>query len=652
MRTDGLQGGRAASRPGSPVITPPTLPNRLRPFAFHFYRQFLWGSLGLVAFPILSRGAFASIAYATKRLTDSVLAMRDPAAEAGKLVKPFALFVALVVARFVVDAGAWFSSYHTRSPMLRRIKEEVFAYTQRLSSSYFENTLSGKIAHRAIMLPDQVLLLFDMVVFDFLPGAAFFAFVAVFFYLASPAFFAAALVAIATYFSVSLLVGRECTRRAIASNEAKAAVTGRIVDVLTNVRNVFFFANQPLEDHQLEHYTDEECKRRRASYRAVVRLRCVQYTMDIAMWVVFVGGALGAWVHGLIGAGDFVMMTALTSSLLQTAYNLGQRIPEFYDQIGSARESIDTLIVPATVTDKPGAPALRVTEGAIHFDRIDFAYELPSEGRRLRTVVQNFDLVIPAGQRAGLVGPSGAGKTTLMGLLLRMHDVSRGAIRIDGQDLRDVTQESLRQSIALIPQDTTLFHRNLLENIRYGRPGASDEEVELAARRAHAHEFIVEQEHGYRTMVGERGVKLSGGQRQRIAIARAILKNAPILLLDEATSALDSHSEQIIQSAMREAMAGKTVIAIAHRLSTVMDMDRLIVLDRGAIVADGSHGELLRRGGLYAELWRKQSGDFDPRARRGALLDPTPQFGELEEQATSGLERSSEEGTTATTPEA
>ena len=621
-------------------MKPPALPNRLWPFSWHFYRQFPWGVLGLVVFPVLSRGVFASIAYATKRLTDTVLALHDPAHEASKVVGPFAFFATLVVARFAMDAGAWFSSYHTRSPLLRRIKEEIFAYTQRLSSSYFENTLSGKIAHRAIMLPEQVLQLFDMVVFDFLPSSAFFGFVAAFFYLASPAFFAAAVLAIVTYFSVSLLVGRECTRRAIASNEAKAAVTGRMVDVLTNIRNVFFFANQALEDEQLAQYTGEEFNRRRASYRAVVRLRCAQYAMDISMWLVFVGGALYAWLHGRIGAGDFVMTTALTSSLLQTAYNLGQRIPEFYDLVGSARESIDTLIVPATVTDSPGALPLRVTRGSIHLDRIAFSYELPGADaqRQLRNVVKDFELTVPAGQRVGLVGPSGAGKTTLMGLLLRMHDVSEGAIRIDGQDIRAVTQHSLRQAIALIPQDTTLFHRNLRENIRYGRPEASDEEVELAARRAHAHEFIIEQEHGYRTMVGERGVKLSGGQRQRIAIARAILKDAPILLLDEATSALDSHSEQIIQSAMREAMVGKTVIAIAHRLSTVMDMDRLIVLDRGRIVLDGSHHELLRQGGLYAELWQKQSGGFNPVTRPASVSEQSLELDALDEAPPSAVE--------------
>lgn len=615
-------------------MNPPALPNRLLPFSLHFFRQFLWGCLGLVVFSVASRAVFASIAYATKVLTDTVLAMRGPAAGRA-LLGPFFLFAGLVIARFALDATTWFCSYRTRSPMLVRIKEEVFAYAQRLSSAYFESTLSGKIAHRAVMLPDQVLALFDMMVFDFLPGTCFFLFVAAYFYLASPAFCAAAVASIAVYFTVSFFVGQECTRRAALNNEARAAVTGRIVDVITNIRNVFFFANQELEDHELERYTGEERERRWASYRAVVRLRCFQYVMDIGMWVGFVGGALYAWVHGMIGAGDFVMITALTSSLLQTAYNLGQRIPEFYDQLGSARESIETLIVPATVIDRADARSLQVTHGAIHFERVAFAYDAASDGSR--NIVKDFELLIPAGQRVGLVGPSGAGKTTLMGLLMRMHDVAEGAIRIDGQDIRAVTQESLRQSLALIPQDTSLFHRSLLENIRYGRPGASDEEVILAAKRAHAHDFIAELEQGYRTLVGERGLRLSGGQRQRIAIARAILRDAPILLLDEATSALDTHSEQIIQRAMREAMAGKTVIAIAHRLSTVMDMDRLLVLDRGKIVADGPHEELLRRGGLYAELWRKQSGGFNPVRRHTWGSEVAAEAPELEEQEASLL---------------
>jgi ABC-type multidrug transport system fused ATPase/permease subunit len=599
----------------------------------HFLRQFFWGALGLLMFPVLGRAVFATIPYATKKITDTVLAMHYASGDglhgaatlggashaASSLTAAVTLFVALVIGRFFIDCGVWFCSYHTRSPMLVRIKEEVFAYAQRLSPAYFENTLSGKIAHRAILLPDQVLALFDMTVFDFIPSAMYFFFVAAYFYVASPTFCAAAMLSIVVYFVTSLLVGRECARRASVNNEARAAVTGRIVDVITNIRNVFFFANQSLEDRNLKLFTGEERERRMALYRSVVRLRCVQYSMDIAMWLVFVGGALYAWVRGSITAGDFVMITALTGSLLQTAYNLGQRIPEFYEQLGGAQESIETLIVPATVTDKPGAPELRVPRGAIHFNRIAFAYQSVVRGGG-RHVVKDFELAIPAGQRVGLVGPSGAGKSTLMGLLMRMHDVTQGAIRIDGQDIREVTQDSLRSGLALIPQDTNLLHRSLLENIRYGRPTAGDDEVILAARRAHAHEFILELEQGYHTMVGERGIKLSGGQRQRIAIARAILRNAPILLLDEATSSLDSHSEQMIQQAMREAMDGKTVIAIAHRLSTVMDMDRLIVLQRGVIVADGSHAQLLRQGGLYAELWRKQSGESVPLQGQSAPL--------------------------------
>jgi ATP-binding cassette, subfamily B, bacterial len=600
----------------------PTLPNRLLPFAFHFFRQFVWGCLGLLVFPVLGRAVFASIAYATKRITDTVLATHGSAAAAWQQLQvPFTLFAGLVIGRFLLDGAVWFSSYNTRSPMLLRMKEEVFAYAQRLSPAYFESTLSGKIAHRAVMLPDEVLLLFDMMVFDFIPSAMFFVFVAAFFYVANPMFGLVAVGSIVVYFSASLIVGQECSRRSARNNDARAAVTGRIVDVITNIRNVFFFANQSLEDSQLHKYTGEERTCRMSLYVSVVRLRCVQYTMDIMMWLGFVGGALYGWVHEAIGAGDFVMITALTGSLLQTAYNLGQRIPEFYEHLGAARESIDTLIVTPLIQDRPDAAPLVIKNASIHFENVAFAYD--ATGRGPRNIVKDFELTIPAGQRVGLVGPSGAGKTTLMGLLLRLHDVTAGAIRLDGQDIRDVTQQSLRAAFGLIPQDTSLFNRALIENIRYGRPDATDEEVVEAAKRAHAHDFIIDLENGYHTLVGERGIKLSGGQRQRIAIARAILRDAPILLLDEATSALDSHSEQMIQDAMREAMVGKTVIAIAHRLSTVMDMDRLIVLRRGAIVEDGSHAELLALNGLYTELWNRQSGIFNPAARHPQELTDT-----------------------------
>jgi ABC-type multidrug transport system fused ATPase/permease subunit len=273
------------------------------------------------------------------------------------------------------------------------------------------------------------------------------------------------------------------------------------------------------------------------------------------------------------------------------------------DELGYIDDAIRMITPAHGVQDKPDALALKVTRGEIAFN--DVTFDFPGQ-----IVFQNLSLTIAPGQKVGLVGPSGAGKSTLMNVLLRLYDIHGGVIAIDGQDIRDVTQDSLRDNIAIIPQDTALFHRSLMDNIRYGNLHATEEQVMEAARLAHAHDFIKKLPEGYGTLVGERGIKLSGGQRQRIAIARAILKNAPILLLDEATSALDSESEKMIQDSLQTLMQGKTVIAIAHRLSTIATMDRLVVMDHGAVVEDGSHAELLAANGLYARLWAMQSGGF------------------------------------------
>jgi ABC-type multidrug transport system fused ATPase/permease subunit len=299
-----------------------------------------------------------------------------------------------------------------------------------------------------------------------------------------------------------------------------------------------------------------------------------------------------------------VLIVALVFNMLRTLADLSNSMPETFDLIGSIRDCINTLVVDRHLTDKSDAKALQVSRGQVDFNDVTFSYE---NGQK---VFDGLELHIPAGQRVGLVGASGAGKSTLISLLMRMNDVQSGGVCIDGQAVNMVTQISLRRQIGIIPQDSILFHRSIFENIRYGRMDATREDVEQAARKAHAHDFIMALPKGYDTMVGERGVKLSGGQRQRIAVARAILKNAPILLLDEATSALDSESEAAIQSSMADLMVGKTVIAIAHRLSTIASLNRLIVMDQGRIVEDGSHDELLRKGGYYAKLWAHQSGGF------------------------------------------
>jgi ATP-binding cassette subfamily B multidrug efflux pump len=308
-------------------------------------------------------------------------------------------------------------------------------------------------------------------------------------------------------------------------------------------------------------------------------------------------------------SGETASGLALVMRILAMSGWVMHTVRDVFENIGVVQESMETIARPHGIVDAPDAPRLEVTRGEVRFDDVSFHY-----GRE-EGVIQDLSLTIRAGEKVGLVGTSGAGKTTITSLLLRLHDLEGGRILVDGQDIATVSQDSLRNAIAVVTQDTSLLHRSIRDNIAYGRPSAREREIEQAARLAHAHDFIMDLEdhrgrRGYDAHVGERGVKLSGGQRQRIAIARVILKDAPILVLDEATSALDSEVEAAIQDSLATLMEGKTVIAIAHRLSTIAALDRLIVIDQGRIVEEGSHAELLRRGGLYARLWRRQSGGF------------------------------------------
>jgi ATP-binding cassette subfamily B protein len=309
------------------------------------------------------------------------------------------------------------------------------------------------------------------------------------------------------------------------------------------------------------------------------------------------------WQNGQAKVGDLVLITALAFGILHGTRDLAVALVDLTQHVARLQEATATLLTPHELKDRPNAPALPAGPGEVAFEQVRFAYP----GRP--AVLKDFDLVITPGQRVGLVGFSGAGKSTVLALLQRFYDVGSGRIAIDGHDIRDVTQDSLRNVMAVVPQDISLFHRTVLENIRYARPDATEAQVQAAADMAHCRDFIEAMPDGFETMVGDRGVKLSGGQRQRLAIARALLKNAPILLLDEATSALDTESEQAIQQALDKLMTGRTVIAIAHRLSTLQSFDRIIVMDKGRIVDDGSPTTLAARHGPYRELLRKQRMD-------------------------------------------
>jgi ATP-binding cassette subfamily B multidrug efflux pump len=392
-------------------------------------------------------------------------------------------------------------------------------------------------------------------------------------------------------------------------SEARSVLTGRIVDAYTNILTVKLFARPRDEDAYVRRAVDEHTGLFHASLRLNTLFGLSLSTLN-ALLVVSTGGlAILLWTRGVVAVGTVAMALPLAWQIVNVAGWVAWQVTAIFENVGVVQEGMSTIARPIALTDRPGAAALTVPRGEVKFENVRFGY-----GRETG-LIDGLSLTVRAGEKIGLVGRSGAGKSTLVNLLLRFFDLEDGRIVIDGQDIAAVTQESLRAQISVVTQDTSLLHRSIRDNIRYGRPEASEAEIMTAAQLAHADEFIGDLEdwkgrRGYDAQVGERGVKLSGGQRQRVAIARVILKNAPILVLDEATSALDSEVEAAIQASLGTLMAGRTVIAIAHRLSTIAQMDRLVVLDRGRTVEQGSHDELLRRNGHYAALWRRQSGGF------------------------------------------
>ena len=415
---------------------------------------------------------------------------------------------------------------------------------------------------------------------------------------------------------------RELSR---VSSEGRSLVMARIVDSYTNILTVKLFARPAQEDAYVRDALQEHQAAVAGYMRTASNFILTLAAMNATLLAATAAVGLWLWGTGQVGAAAVATALPLAWQITNTAGWVSWEVAAIFENVGMVQEGMQTIALPRSGADRPGARPLVVSRGEIEFRDVTFDYGRTGGA----PVIDRLSLVVRPGERVGLVGRSGAGKSTLVNLLLRFYELEKGGIRIDGQDLREVTQDSLRAAIGMVTQDTSLLHRSIAANIRYGRPEATDGEVEAAARRAHAHEFIVslrdwKDRAGYDAHVGERGVKLSGGQRQRIAIARVALKDAPVLVLDEATSALDSEVELAIQEQLLGLMQGKTVIAIAHRLSTIARMDRLIVLDAGRIAEQGTHDELLRQGGIYEKLWSHQSGGFlaPDVARAGSEAEP------------------------------
>lgn len=584
------------------------LPNTLTKFIWHFVKK------QKPYFIIIQILAFAwSIdntiwPFVLKVLIDKIMVYTKDKGDLWHYLMPILIF--WVISWLIIDAAYRIYGFMMAKVFPRfgaHIRMAMFEYVQGHSYDYFASHFAGNISNRISDMTESATRIMQLIMTLFIPAFLALVIAAVVFYLINPLFALLLVGWTLLHMSICFLGARRCSTLSRIHSDSRSFLTGKVVDALTNIINVKLFARKRYECSYANHYQQDEQEKYIASLTIAEKIKvALSVSAFIFPGVLLTWYIIYSWQHALISIGSLVLIFNTTWNIQHLAWFAGLELPNLYKEIGICQNAMSLIRAEHEIKDNENASTLNVEIGDITFDHVTFHY---LKGTK---VFNNLSTTIEAGSKVGLVGFSGGGKSTFVNLIMRFFNVESGEITIDGINISDVTVDSLRSQISMIPQDPSLFHRTLRENIAYGKVDATEHEIIAAAKHAHCHEFITSLPEGYDSLVGERGIKLSGGQRQRIAIARAILENAPILVLDEATSALDSVTEKRIQDALHYLMKDRTTIVIAHRLSTLSEMDRILVFDNGDIIEDGKHRELLETKGHYAKMWAMQAGGFLP----------------------------------------
>lgn len=554
---------------------------------------------------IVAETVHVSIPVFYKKFFDVIQMSADRTSAVPALIHIITIIFAIHMVEWILFRVTMVMYNTNESKIMARLKQVAFDYLLGHSHGFFADSFTGSLVQRINRFSRAFEAISDTIVFQLLSLAVTVIGAVIITWTLTPLVSVVILAWVLTFLVFNIVYSRMIHKHDLASAAADSKTGGALADAIGNHASITTFTGDEFEQKRFKDISDEQSRLQRKAWNLrEVSILVQTFLVHIVEFVVFYY-AIKFWQRDAITVGTFVLIQVYIIGVASQLWGLNRIIRTFYSALGDAREMVEIMKENHGIRDIPNAKELDVSEAKVEFIDTAFAYN------ENKDVLSGLNLTIVPGEKVGLIGHSGAGKTTVTKILLRLYDSTGGEVLIDGQNIKEVTQESLRRNISLVPQDPVLFHRSLMENIRYGRRDATDDEVIKAAKLAHCDEFIDVLPKKYETMVGERGIKLSGGERQRIAIARAILKNAPILLLDEATSSLDSHSETMIQEALDILMKGKTVIVIAHRLSTIRKMDRIIVMEKGSILEEGSHDSLLaKQGSLYKKLWELQAGGF------------------------------------------